>query len=162
MSTNDATVTPLRPKRPCPECGRPSARETYPFCSTRCKELDLNRWLKGVYVLPGVDNDADTEERPRNRRGIDRPRPWQQGALPAFWHTNCFPGEIAAAVLDRRKSRAITHALPGTPSVPAKQVGPDHGPNRDAQVAQLVEHATENRSVGGSIPPLGTTQPISL
>jgi hypothetical protein len=26
-----------------------------------------------------------------------------------------------------------------------------------AQVAQLVEHATENRSVGGSIPPLGTT-----
>ena len=27
----------------------------------------------------------------------------------------------------------------------------------DAQVAQLVEHATENRSVGGSIPPLGTT-----
>jgi hypothetical protein len=27
-----------------------------------------------------------------------------------------------------------------------------------AQVAQLVEHATENRSVGGSIPPLGTTQ----
>ena len=30
-----------------------------------------------------------------------------------------------------------------------------------AQVAQLVEHATENRSVGGSIPPLGTT-PLSL
>jgi hypothetical protein len=28
----------------------------------------------------------------------------------------------------------------------------------DAQVAQLVEHATENRSVGGSIPPLGTTK----
>jgi hypothetical protein len=31
----------------------------------------------------------------------------------------------------------------------------------DAQVAQLVEHATENRSVGGSIPPLGTTLPSS-
>ena len=29
-------------------------------------------------------------------------------------------------------------------------------PTLDAQVAQLVEHATENRSVGGSIPPLGT------
>ena len=29
----------------------------------------------------------------------------------------------------------------------------------NAQVAQLVEHATENRSVGGSIPPLGTTPP---
>lgn len=31
---------------------------------------------------------------------------------------------------------------------------------RFAQVAQLVEHATENRSVGGSIPPLGTIPPI--
>ena len=30
------------------------------------------------------------------------------------------------------------------------------GPSEYAQVAQLVEHATENRSVGGSIPPLGT------
>src|SRR5881392_1744600 len=30
----------------------------------------------------------------------------------------------------------------------------------DAQVAQLVEHATENRSVGGSIPPLGTIIPL--
>jgi hypothetical protein len=30
-----------------------------------------------------------------------------------------------------------------------------------AQVAQLVEHATENRSVGGSIPPLGTIQLLS-
>ena len=30
-------------------------------------------------------------------------------------------------------------------------------PRRQAQVAQLVEHATENRSVAGSIPALGTT-----
>lgn len=34
--------------------------------------------------------------------------------------------------------------------------------SRSAQVAQLVEHATENRSVGGSIPPLGTMQLLSL
>ena len=32
----------------------------------------------------------------------------------------------------------------------------DRDPGSGAQVAQLVEHATENRSVGGSIPPLGT------
>ncbi len=31
-----------------------------------------------------------------------------------------------------------------------------YGQRLGAQVAQLVEHATENRSVGGSIPPLGT------
>jgi hypothetical protein len=33
---------------------------------------------------------------------------------------------------------------------------------RYAQVAQLVEHAIENRSVGGSIPPLGTIPPPAL
>ena len=32
----------------------------------------------------------------------------------------------------------------------------------NAQVAQLVEHATENRSVGGSIPPLGTINAIDF
>ena len=32
-----------------------------------------------------------------------------------------------------------------------------YAPVDDAQVAQLVEHATENRGVGGSNPPLGTT-----
>ena len=52
-------VTPLRPKRPCPECGKPSARDTFPFCSTRCKDIDLNRWLSGAYVIPG---DALEEE----------------------------------------------------------------------------------------------------
>jgi hypothetical protein len=37
--------------------------------------------------------------------------------------------------------------------------GPASGSAQDAQVAQLVEHTTENRSVGGSIPPLGTITP---
>jgi len=52
-----APVTPLRPRRPCPECGRPSARETYPFCSARCKAVDLNRWLKGAYAIPVRDDE---------------------------------------------------------------------------------------------------------
>ena len=52
-------VTPLRPRRPCPECSKPSTRESYPFCSPRCKAVDLNRWLSGAYVIPG---DAPGEE----------------------------------------------------------------------------------------------------
>ena len=56
-----AKVTPLRPKRPCPECGRPSARDTYPFCSTRCKNVDLNRWLSGAYVIPARDDEDETD-----------------------------------------------------------------------------------------------------
>lgn len=61
MTSPGANVTPLRPKRPCPECGRPSARDTYPFCSTRCKNVDLSRWLTGAYVIPereGEDEDG--------------------------------------------------------------------------------------------------------
>ncbi|THF54541.1 DNA gyrase inhibitor YacG [Ollibium composti] len=68
MSTGlGAPVTPLRPKRPCPECGRPSARETYPFCSPRCKAIDLNRWLKGAYVIP-VREDEEQEDQPDSGR----------------------------------------------------------------------------------------------
>jgi endogenous inhibitor of DNA gyrase (YacG/DUF329 family) len=70
VSTREPSVTPLRPKRPCPECGRPSARETYPFCSVRCKEIDLNRWLKGVYVIPARDDEED--ESPEGEPGRQR------------------------------------------------------------------------------------------
>ena len=55
-------VTPLRPRRPCPECGQPSARVTYPFCSKRCKDVDLNRWLSGAYVLPGREEEPGSSD----------------------------------------------------------------------------------------------------
>jgi endogenous inhibitor of DNA gyrase (YacG/DUF329 family) len=58
MPATPENVTPLRPKRPCPECGRPSSRETYPFCSVRCQNIDLNRWLSGAYVLPGAEEET--------------------------------------------------------------------------------------------------------
>ncbi|KQZ16110.1 MULTISPECIES: DNA gyrase inhibitor YacG [unclassified Mesorhizobium] len=59
--SKDSAVTPLRPRRPCPECGKPSTRENYPFCSPRCKDVDLNRWLKGAYAIP-VRDDEDDED----------------------------------------------------------------------------------------------------
>ena len=57
-------VTPLRPRAKCPECGKPSAHATFPFCSQRCKEVDLNRWLSGRYVIPGepLDGSSDGQE----------------------------------------------------------------------------------------------------
>ncbi len=64
-------VTPIRARRPCPECGKASARETYPFCSPRCKSIDLNRWLTGSYVIPGRDGEADDVE----GAGEPQPRP---------------------------------------------------------------------------------------
>lgn len=59
---SDAKVTPLRPRRPCPECGKPSQRATYPFCSERCKDRDLNRWFTGAYAIPVRDDEQDPDD----------------------------------------------------------------------------------------------------
>jgi len=45
----------LRPRRPCAICGKPSVQKYHPFCSTRCADLDLHRWLGGRYVIPGTE-----------------------------------------------------------------------------------------------------------
>jgi endogenous inhibitor of DNA gyrase (YacG/DUF329 family) len=37
----------------CPICGKPAAEGFQPFCSKRCADIDLNRWLKGSYSIPG-------------------------------------------------------------------------------------------------------------
>lgn len=59
-----AKVEPLRKTRPCAECGKPSVREHYPFCSDRCRTLDLSRWLNGAYAIPVADDErqADSED----------------------------------------------------------------------------------------------------
>lgn len=57
-----AKVEPLRKARPCPECLRPSTRENYPFCSDRCRNLDLSRWLKGSYAIPVAEDEAKAED----------------------------------------------------------------------------------------------------
>jgi endogenous inhibitor of DNA gyrase (YacG/DUF329 family) len=50
--------------RVCPLCGKPVDEAFKPFCSKRCADIDLNRWLKGVYAVP-VKDDADEDgERP--------------------------------------------------------------------------------------------------
>jgi endogenous inhibitor of DNA gyrase (YacG/DUF329 family) len=48
--------------KPCPICGRPAAEPVRPFCSPRCRDVDLNRWLSGSYVIPARDDEADGEE----------------------------------------------------------------------------------------------------
>jgi len=59
--TRAADILPLRPRRPCPICERPSQRDSYPFCSKRCKDVDLHRWLTGAYAIPAVETDDDGE-----------------------------------------------------------------------------------------------------
>lgn len=38
---------------PCPICKKPALPQYRPFCSKRCADLDLGRWLKESYVIPG-------------------------------------------------------------------------------------------------------------
>ncbi len=46
----------------CAVCGKPQTEKFKPFCSGRCADIDLGRWLKGSYVIPGkpaADEDAE-------------------------------------------------------------------------------------------------------
>ncbi len=49
--------------RPCPICGEPSLRRWRPFCSRRCADIDLHRWLSGAYVIAGGTSVAPQEGR---------------------------------------------------------------------------------------------------
>ncbi|WP_438750275.1 DNA gyrase inhibitor YacG [Pararhizobium sp. O133] len=57
---NKATtnIAPLRKAVACPECKRSSHRDHYPFCSDRCRNVDLNRWLTGSYAIPVADDES--------------------------------------------------------------------------------------------------------
>lgn len=41
----------------CPICKRPTDAEYRPFCSKRCSDLDLQRWLTGRYAVPAEEGD---------------------------------------------------------------------------------------------------------
>lgn len=43
----------------CPVCGKPAVEKYSPFCSPRCKNVDLHRWLGEVYVVPSEEVDED-------------------------------------------------------------------------------------------------------
>ena len=46
----------------CPICGKPPADRFRPFCSARCADVDLTRWLGGVYAGPGEPGGAEEDE----------------------------------------------------------------------------------------------------
>ena len=60
----DEAKTPAA--RPCAVCGKPVSPGSpfRPFCSARCRQVDLGRWLAGDYAIPGdvpdLPEDDDT------------------------------------------------------------------------------------------------------
>ena len=54
----------------CPICDKPETARYRPFCSRRCADVDLGRWLDGVYRLPAVEPpDEFEDERPPEENG---------------------------------------------------------------------------------------------
>ena len=48
--------------KPCPICGKPAVEASRPFCSERCRDVDLNRWLSNSYAIPAAkDDDEDAD-----------------------------------------------------------------------------------------------------
>jgi len=47
----------------CPICHKNEAIKFKPFCSKRCADIDLGRWLKGSYAIKGQDGDAGSQIR---------------------------------------------------------------------------------------------------
>jgi endogenous inhibitor of DNA gyrase (YacG/DUF329 family) len=62
----------------CPICGRETARAFRPFCSRRCADVDLGRWMTGAYALPSEDPD-DAEEAARRPDGGGRDEGLEEG-----------------------------------------------------------------------------------
>ena len=46
----------------CPICGNETEHRYRPFCSGRCADIDLGRWLTGSYAVPSDEDEASEEE----------------------------------------------------------------------------------------------------
>lgn len=48
--------------RTCPNCSKPAQEAYQPFCSRRCADVDLQRWLAGVHVVPGGETEGEAAD----------------------------------------------------------------------------------------------------
>jgi endogenous inhibitor of DNA gyrase (YacG/DUF329 family) len=51
-------------KAKCPICGRPAEPDFRPFCSRRCADIDLQRWLTGRYAVPAIEDEEGPADEP--------------------------------------------------------------------------------------------------
>ncbi|MGO8739269.1 DNA gyrase inhibitor YacG [Rhodoblastus sp.] len=45
---------------PCPICGKPAKAAYEPFCSKRCADVDLHRWMNDAYAIAGEPVDEES------------------------------------------------------------------------------------------------------
>ena len=49
----------VQKRKLCPICGKPTDEKIKPFCSKRCADVDLHRWLSGSYAIPVTEDEED-------------------------------------------------------------------------------------------------------
>lgn len=52
-------IDEVLPGRTCPICGAPTRKRTRPFCSPRCRDVDLGNWFTESYTIPQKPEDED-------------------------------------------------------------------------------------------------------
>ena len=76
MSPPDRPL-PLRAVRieaKCPICGKPADDKYRPFCTKRCADIDLGRWLKEGYFVPAEEVPGEEEDGPSVARPTGQER----------------------------------------------------------------------------------------
>jgi endogenous inhibitor of DNA gyrase (YacG/DUF329 family) len=58
-----------QPRKACPICGEAAVQRFRPFCSRRGVDVDLNRWLSGVYAIPVREDEEEDERRDESAEG---------------------------------------------------------------------------------------------
>jgi endogenous inhibitor of DNA gyrase (YacG/DUF329 family) len=58
----------------CPICGKEAEAKYRPFCSRRCADVDLGRWLKGSYAIPAEAAEEDEGLPSGKDEGPQRPQ----------------------------------------------------------------------------------------
>jgi endogenous inhibitor of DNA gyrase (YacG/DUF329 family) len=66
MADQPADKDDAKERGKCPICDRPSEPRYAPFCSRRCADVDLARWLRGAYAIP---DEAESEDGDENALG---------------------------------------------------------------------------------------------
>lgn len=61
MADDPIALPRRRPAALCPICGKPTDAQHRPFCSRRCREVDLARWFSGTYRVPTEEPDEGNE-----------------------------------------------------------------------------------------------------
>jgi uncharacterized protein len=71
---SDAKILPYRGagRALCPSCRKPATAKYRPFCSKRCADLDLHKWLSEGYRVP-------TDEGPQEESPLDEPDDEEKG-----------------------------------------------------------------------------------